>query len=316
MGRRPTGRVRCLCTRSGGYDEGKSVRIERTAGRAAATTAVLLLALTGCGDGESATAPEPPTSGNVLDSSDVLAADEEQGLNTLIDNRNRGTESARVAVLTVKNADGSIEDYARTVATEWGVGDDGANNGVLVVADTAERELRIETADGVREAFSDDEAEDIVEDVLAPAFADERYAEGLSEAIDQIYVYADGQEPPEELFGWIIPIVILGTVFAIVGIIIALITRDERRRRRIADEEIRAAEEKDPTLRLTEEQRKAYRKYRYHYRKDDAVTNPSVWLPLYIASPALYSGGGNTTSSGSSFNGGGGFSGGGASGSY
>lgn len=287
-----------------------------TAGRTAATTAVLLLALTACGASEPATVPEPPASGNVLDSSDVLTSDEERELNALIDNRNAGTDAARVAVLTVENADGSIEDYARMVATEWGVGDDGADNGVLVVADTEERELRIETADGVREVFSDSEAEDVVEDVLEPAFADERYAEGLTEAVDQIYLYADGQEPPKDPFGWVLPVAIIGGVLAVVGIIIALIIRDEHRRRRIADEEIRAAEEKDSTFQLSEEERKAYRKYRYHYRKDDAVTNPSVWLPLYMASPALYSGGGDSTSSGSSFNSGGGFSGGGASGSY
>lgn len=68
---------------------------------------------------------------------------------------------------------GSIEDYAREVAIDWGVGDSGADNGVLVVADTVERELRIETADGVRELFYDDEAENVIENVLEPAFADE-----------------------------------------------------------------------------------------------------------------------------------------------
>ena len=78
---------------------------------------------------------------------------------------------------TLAAATGSIEDYAREVATAWEVGDAGSDNGVLVVAATGDRELRIETADGVRERFSDDEAERVVEDVLAPAFADERYAQ-------------------------------------------------------------------------------------------------------------------------------------------
>ncbi|WP_299166264.1 YgcG family protein [uncultured Arthrobacter sp.] len=288
----------------------------RTAGRTAGATAILLLVLTGC-SGEPTGIPAPPTSGNVLDSADVLTDQQERDLNALIENRNRSTESARVAVLTVENADGSIEDYARTVATEWGVGDDGANNGVLVVADTAERELRIETADGVREQFSDDEAADVIEDVLEPAFGDEEYAEGLSDAVDQIYLYADGQEPPEDPFAWVLPVAIIGGFLAIVGIIVAFVVRDSRRRRRITDEEIRAAEENDPDFRLTEEQRDAYRKYRYSHRKDDAVTNPALWLPLYIANPALYSGGvSGDTSSGSSFNSGGGFTGGGASGSY
>lgn len=291
------------------------MKIIHSAGRSAAAATLLLLTLTGCG-GEPAAVPAPPTEGSVLDNADVLTDQQEQELNALIDGRNAGTDAARVAVLTVENADGSIEDYAREVATEWGVGDDGADNGVLVVADTAERELRIETADGVRGRFSDDEAEDVVEDVLEPAFANEEYAQGLTDAVDQIYLYADGQEPPEDPFAWVLPVSIIGGFLAVVGIIIAFVVRDSRRRRRIADEEIRAAEEADPNLRLTEEQRAAYRSYRGQYRKNDAVTNPAIWLPLYIANPALYSGGSSGATSGSSFNGGGGFTGGGASGSY
>ncbi|MBG6181767.1 hypothetical protein [Arthrobacter sp. CAN_A1] len=72
-------------------------------------------------------------------------------------------------------------------------------------------------------------------------------------------------------------------------------TVDSRRRRRVADEEIRAAEERDPDFRLTEEQRKAYRKYRYRKRGDDAVNYPPTRLPLYIANPALYSGASTST---------------------
>lgn len=277
--------------------------------------AALLLGLAGCG-GEPATTPEPPTEGNVLDAADVLTDAQEQDLNALIDNHNGDSNSARVAVLTVENAGGSIEDYARGVATAWGVGDDGANNGVLIVADTGERELRIETADGVREAFSDDEAEDVIEDVLEPAFADERFAEGLTEAVDQVYLYAEGGEPAQEPFNWVLLVSIVGGAILAVGLLIFSIVQSGRRQRRKIDEEIRAAEDSDPNLQLTEEQRDAYRKYRESNRGDDAVTNPAVWLPLYLANPAGYSGGSTGSQTGSSFGGGGGFSGGGASGSY
>ncbi len=120
--------------------------------------ALLLMTLTACGQGEAAAIPEPPAGGNVLDLADVLTTSEEQDLSSLIDEHNASTDAARVAVLLVENAGGPIEDYSCDVATSWGVGDEGADNGVLVVADTTERELRIETADGVREQFSDDDA--------------------------------------------------------------------------------------------------------------------------------------------------------------
>ncbi|MHA7189538.1 TPM domain-containing protein [Arthrobacter sp. MDT2-16] len=296
--------------------EGSTMKLVRSAGRTAGATALLLLVITGCGGGGTAPVPEPPAQGNVLDAADVLTAAQEQELNVLIDQQNARTDAARVAVLTVEDARGSIEDFARSVATDWGVGDDGAENGVLVVADTAERELRIETADGVRETFSDDDAEEVIEDVLEPAFADEEYARGLTEAVGQIYGYAQGQDPVEEPFDWVLFGWVAGGIAVLLGGIIWLLAADSRRRRIIADEELRAAERADPDLRLTDEQRDAYRKYRYSKRGDDAVSNPAVWLPLYVANPGLYSGGTGGNASGSSFNGGGGFSGGGASGSY
>ncbi|WP_181035078.1 TPM domain-containing protein [Arthrobacter sp. B0490] len=281
-----------------------------------ATAALVLLLLTGCGGGDAASVPGPPPEGNVLDAADVLTPAQEEELNALIDAQNTRTDAARVAVLTVEGAGGSIEDYARSVATDWGVGDDGADNGVLVVADTAERELRIETADGAREGFSDDDAEQVIEDVLEPAFADEEYAAGLTDAVGRIYGYAQGQEPVEEPFDWVLLAGVAGGIAVLLGGIVWLIAADSRRRRRLSDEELRAAEDADPDLRLTEKQREDYRKYRYSHRGADAVSNPGLWLPLYIANPALYSGGSGGNASGSSMNGGGGFSGGGASGSY
>jgi uncharacterized protein len=284
--------------------------------RAGAMAAVLAIVLTGCGGSEPAGVPESPAQGNVLDDADVLTLAEEEELDALIEARNGSTDAARVTVLTVEGAGGSIEDYARDVASVWGVGDEGADNGVLLVADTGERELRIETADGVRDEFSDDEAEDIIDDVLEPAFADEDYARGLSEAVDRIYVYAQGRAPAENPFDWVLFAWVAGGIALVLSAIIGWIVVDSRRRRRQADAELRSAEEADPNLRLTEEQREAYRKYRYGHRGSDAVNNPALWLPLYIANPALYSGGTGGHQSGSSINGGGGFSGGGASGSY
>ena len=291
------------------------MKISKPVGQAAATATILLLILTGCSSSEPSAVPDRP-SGNVLDAADVLSSAQEQELNSLIETRNGSTDGARVAVLTIENAGGSIEDYARTVATDWGVGDAGTDNGVLIVADTAERELRIETADGVRERFTDDEAADVIEEVLEPAFADEQYAAGLTEAVDRIYLYGDGQEPAQEPFNWGLLAGVVGGALALVGIIVAAVAADSRRRRRAADDEIRTAEQSDPEFHLTEEQRKAYRKYRYNKRGDDAVNNPHVWLPLYVANPALYSGASTGSQSGSSFGGGGGYSGGGSSGSY
>lgn len=292
----------------------------RTAGRVAAAgllMVLLMFLLAGCGgQGQADSVPVAPVDGNVLDEADVLSSEEEGQVNAAIDAGNDRSDNARVAVLMVEGIDGGIEDFAQAVATDWAVGDEGADNGVLIVADTAEREIRIETAEGVRERFSDDDAEDVIDDVLGPAFADGDLSAGLTEAVRRIYLYADGQAPEEEPFDWALFTWVAAPITVVVGAVIWWGVAHARRLRREADEEIRAAEAADPSLRLTQEQRAAYRSYRSSHRGDDAVSNPGVWLPLFIANPSLYSGGGTGTSSGSSFNGGGGFTGGGASGSY
>lgn len=136
--------------------------------------------------------------------------------------------------------------------------------------------------------------------------------------MDQIYLYARGHETAEEPFNWALFGWLVGGAAALVGVVTALITADFRRRRRIAADEIRASKQRDPDLRLTEQQRTDYGKYRYSHCGDDAVNNPAVWLPLYLANPALYSGGSSGTGSadGSSLSRGGGFTGGRATGSY
>ena len=98
------------------------------------------------------------------------------------------------APLTVDDTQGeSIEDYSRTVATDWGVGDDGRNNGVLVVADMGERELRIEVADGAREVLSDGDARNIMQDELEPGFKKEDYAGAFTNTITEVYDEANPQ---------------------------------------------------------------------------------------------------------------------------
>ncbi|GIG30808.1 TPM domain-containing protein [Cellulomonas marina] len=300
-----------------GADRSPGARRHRTL----LASAVVLAALTACSSEEGTDVPAPPAAGAVLDVSEVLTADEERAVSELVDAENARTDAARVAVLLVPSADGDLEDYAREVATRWGVGDEGADNGVLVVAATDDRELRVEVADGVRDRFDDDEAATVVEDVLAPAFGDERYAEGLTAAVVAVYTYAEGGTPPapaSEPTNWAVLGAWIGGAGLLVGGLVAWLVGDRRRRHRLADGEIAAAREQDPGFDLTDEQRAAYRRYRYHRRGSDAVSNPGAWLPLYVANPALWSGGsqGSSSGGGSSFGGGGGFSGGGASGGY
>lgn len=139
--------------------------------------------------------PAPPEQGNVVDGAGLLSDAEERELNARIDEGNRSTDGARVAVLTVESLEGEdLEDYARRVATAWGVGDAGRDNGVLVLHTEHDRQVRLEVADGARERINDGDAQDVV-DTMTDRFGDDEFAAGYTEGIDAVYELARGGEP-------------------------------------------------------------------------------------------------------------------------
>ena len=294
--------------------------------------------------------PPRPSEGAVQDQADLLTTQQEADLNHLIGEKNEENEYIRAAVLTVHDTQGEdIEEFSRKVATEWGVGDDGRNNGVLVVADMGERELRIEVADGAREVLSDSDAENIMEDELQPGFKDEDYAGAFTDTLTEVYDQANPQAAADREAR---DRTILGAVLGIAGVVVAglvaLFAVASHRKKRIreqADREIEQFQREHPEETVTDSMRRAYYRYREQNRRapglnatprkgrdKDGVEReiqyaPSfqAWLPLYVMYPSVYNGVTHTpSSSGSSygggastsFGGGGGFTGGGATGSF
>lgn len=274
--------------------------------------------------------PAPPASGNVADHADLLTDEEERALNARIEEGNRSTDRARVAVLTVESLEGEdLEDFSRRVATEWGVGDAGKDNGVLVLHSEGDREVRLEVADGARQRIDDGDAEKVV-DRMTDAFGDEDFAKGHTEGVDTLYELARGEEP----FAWTPAEKAVAWAAGIGGGVLALVlgTLGVRSYRRVKAEDDR---EKELTRRLVREARAAdpelpepddeefaaFDRYRREHGTDPlpngAAFSYGAWLPLYAANPTSMGAPEPTSgSSTSSFGGGSGFSGGGASGSY
>lgn len=294
--------------------------------------------------------PPRPDSGAVQDQAGILSDAEEAQLNDRIGKGNEDNEYIRAAVLTVDGVDGDFEDFTRQTATEWGVGDADRNNGVLIVADMDERQLRIEVADGAREVLSDATADDIMEDQLEPGFREEEYAQAFSATLDSVYDQANPEAAAqaaaerERTSNTVVAVLsgIAGLVVVVVGASIAWWRKDQKKIREQADREIEQYQREHPGEEISDEVRKTYYKYRSNHRKPpkDGKEPPKAkdgdgverdvhyastfqsWLPLYVMYPAIYSGTNHSTSSGgsgsagTSFGGGGGFSGGGSTGSF
>lgn len=328
-------------------------RETRTApvGRTLATAAVGALLLLGtAAPAHAVDLPPRPTEGAVQDQADLLTTQQEAALNRLIGDRNKDNEYIRAAVLTVNDTRGEdIEEFSRRVATDWGVGEDGRNNGVLVVADMGDRKLRIEVADGAREVLSDADAEDIMKDQLEPGFKDEDYAgaftDTLTEVYDQATPEAAAQRDADSKTVLGIVLLVVGGAVAAVATAFGVGARRNKRIRAQADREIEQFQREHPEEKVTEGMRRAYYRYRQQNRKAPGLNQkprrvkdksgverevqyaPSfrAWLPLYAMYPSVYNGTAHTPGASgsnygggasSSFGGGGGFTGGGASGSF
>ena len=121
--------------------------------------------------------PEP--AGPVSDFANILSEATEQQLLTMI----RGLEAdttAEVAVVTVQSLDGmTVEDYAHTLFTTWGIGRKQVDNGVLILVAVADRKMRIEVGYGLEGILPDGLAGEIIRKQFTPRFKEGDYDGGI-----------------------------------------------------------------------------------------------------------------------------------------
>ncbi len=81
--------------------------------------------------------------------------------------------TAEIAIVTVPTLDvPSIEEYANRLFHEWGIGQKGTDNGVLVLVAPFERKVRIEVGYGLEAVLPDGLAGEVIRTQALPAFRD------------------------------------------------------------------------------------------------------------------------------------------------
>ncbi|MES2088055.1 MAG: TPM domain-containing protein [Patescibacteria group bacterium] len=97
------------------------------------------------------------------------------------------TTGDEIAVVTVKNlGDETVEDFAVALFKEWGIGEKGKDNGILVLVAAEEHKIRIEVGYGLEGDLTDGEASSIIRNIMTPAFRNNDYDGGIQTAVDQI----------------------------------------------------------------------------------------------------------------------------------
>ena len=131
------------------------------------------------------TSPGAPTN-FVSDFADILTSEQEADLNTRLTTLASG-EGSEIAIVTVPNLGGdTVEEYAVSLFTEWGIGKATEDNGLLLLVAVEERELRIEVGYGLEGTITDAQAYWIINDVITPSFKTGDYYTGISGAVDKV----------------------------------------------------------------------------------------------------------------------------------
>jgi uncharacterized protein len=153
------------------------------------------------------TNPGNPT-GFVNDYAHMFSQDEREALEaTLVDFEKQS--SNEIAVVTINSLGGdTVENFAVELFDDWNIGKEGEDNGILIVVAKEDREMRIEVGYGLEGEVTDLQASRLIERVLVPAFIEEEYGRGITEAVELIIKKLGGEglqefaEPTTPTIDW------------------------------------------------------------------------------------------------------------------
>ena len=136
--------------------------------------------------GRSLQAVLPDHTGAVTDLASVLSPGVEQEITARLGDVEAKT-TAEIAVATVPTLDGtSVEDYGNRLFRQWGIGQRGKDNGVLILVAPSDRQVRIEVGYGLEGVLPDGLAGEIIRTQAIPAFRDGNFERGIKDTVDRV----------------------------------------------------------------------------------------------------------------------------------
>ena len=135
----------------------------------------------------------PYLTGRVVDTAQILSPDARTRLTAALKAHEQAT-SNQIVVLTVPTIQPEgIEEYAVDVFNGWKLGQQGRNDGILVIVVPQDRRMRIETGYGLEPVLTDAMAGAIIRDVMAPAFRRADYDAGVENGVAAIIARLEGR---------------------------------------------------------------------------------------------------------------------------
>jgi uncharacterized protein len=136
--------------------------------------------------------------GYVNDYVNVLSASEKQNLETKL-TKFEQESSNEIAVAVIPSLqDDTIENFAVKLFESWKIGQADKDNGVLILVAIEDRKMRIEVGYGLEGALTDAQSYWIINNVMKPAFRENKFYTGINGAVDKIMAATKGEYVPSD----------------------------------------------------------------------------------------------------------------------
>ena len=137
----------------------------------------------------------PKLTGRVVDGANIIPDADEAALTQKLEGVEKAS-SRQLVVATVPDLQGyDIADYGYQLGRAWGIGQKGANNGVILLVAPSERKVRIEVGYGLEPIMTDALSHQIIQNDIVPRFKANDYPGGINAGADAII--SQLQAPPE-----------------------------------------------------------------------------------------------------------------------
>jgi uncharacterized protein len=143
----------------------------------------------------------PELTGQVNDYAGVLSASQKAELERLLKETETKT-STQVVLLTITSLSGeALEDFSLRVVEKWKLGQEGIDNGVLLLVAMAERKVRIEVGYGLESLLTDAKSGYIIRKHIVEYFKKGDYFAGIKSGLAAItgIINKDFDITPEQL---------------------------------------------------------------------------------------------------------------------
>lgn len=164
--------------------------------------------------------PQRPNAA-IADYISLLNASQKRSLENKLKIFNDTSSSAIVIVIDDSTQGEDIFDYSYRLATKWGIGNKGKDNGVLMYIAFNDRKIFIQTGSGLEGALPDAVLKRIIENVITPAFRQNDYYGGLDKSVDIMMGLISGEFTADEFVKDDTEIV--GTIFIIIFLLIFIV---------------------------------------------------------------------------------------------